>query len=237
MSETLRSSEIRDRAALVDLWVAAWTAAMPAIDFEARRVWFENHRNDLESAGARTIVAEDAGGAPLGFVTIELESGYLDQLAVAPAAQGRGIGRRLLAEARRLSPRRLALQVNQDNRPAVRFYEREGFRRIGSGSNPRSGLPVWHMEWQPLGADGGKVASERRVGARSTQERATMDEDAFNMALRKFLKEVGVTSQREIERLVHDGLAKGPSLRLKMTLVSEDVPSFEHVIEHTIDLG
>ena len=31
-----------------------------------------------------------------------------------------------------------------------------------------------------------------------------MDEDAFNMAVRKFLKEVGVTSQREIERIVRD---------------------------------
>ena len=63
-----------------------------------------------------------------------------------------------------------------------------------------------------------------------------MDEDAFNMALRKFLKEVGVTSQREIERVVHDGKVKGTNLRLKMTLVSEDVPSLEHVVEHTIDL-
>jgi len=31
-----------------------------------------------------------------------------------------------------------------------------------------------------------------------------MDEDRFNMAVRKFLKEVGVTSQREIERIVRD---------------------------------
>ena len=30
-----------------------------------------------------------------------------------------------------------------------------------------------------------------------------MDEDRFNMAVRKFLKEVGVTSQR-IERIVRD---------------------------------
>ena len=28
-----------------------------------------------------------------------------------------------------------------------------------------------------------------------------MDEDKFNMSLRKFLKQVGVTSQREIERI------------------------------------
>ena len=29
-----------------------------------------------------------------------------------------------------------------------------------------------------------------------------MDEDRFNMEVRKFLKEVGVTAQREIERVV-----------------------------------
>jgi hypothetical protein len=31
---------------------------------------------------------------------------------------------------------------------------------------------------------------------------AELDEDRFNMAIRKFLKHVGVTSQREIENLV-----------------------------------
>jgi hypothetical protein len=62
-----------------------------------------------------------------------------------------------------------------------------------------------------------------------------MDEDRFNMAIRKFLKEVGVTSQREIERVVRESAAK-QSLRLRMTLTSEDVPSFQHVVETTIDL-
>jgi hypothetical protein len=62
-----------------------------------------------------------------------------------------------------------------------------------------------------------------------------MDEDRFNMAIRKFLKEVGVTSQREIERIVRESAAK-QSLRLRMTLTSEDVPSFQHVVETTIDL-
>jgi 16S rRNA U516 pseudouridylate synthase RsuA-like enzyme len=63
-----------------------------------------------------------------------------------------------------------------------------------------------------------------------------MDEDSLNMAIRKFLKEVGVTSQREIERVVREGEAKGPSLRLKMTLTSKDVPSLNHVVEHDIEL-
>ncbi len=36
-----------------------------------------------------------------------------------------------------------------------------------------------------------------------------MDEDIFNMQVRKFLKNVGVTSQREIESAVRDALASG----------------------------
>ena len=36
-----------------------------------------------------------------------------------------------------------------------------------------------------------------------------MDDDRFNMSLRKFLKKVGVTSQREIERAVLAARAAG----------------------------
>jgi hypothetical protein len=36
-----------------------------------------------------------------------------------------------------------------------------------------------------------------------------MDEDIFNMSIRKFLKTVGVTAQREIEQAVRAGLADG----------------------------
>jgi hypothetical protein len=63
-----------------------------------------------------------------------------------------------------------------------------------------------------------------------------MDEDRFNMALRKFLKEVGVTSQREVERVVREGKVTGTTLRLRMTLTSDDAP-LRHVVEQTIDLG
>ncbi|HET7564578.1 MAG TPA: DUF6494 family protein [Gemmatimonadaceae bacterium] len=36
-----------------------------------------------------------------------------------------------------------------------------------------------------------------------------MNEDAFNISIRKFLKHFGVTAQREIERAVQQGLANG----------------------------
>jgi hypothetical protein len=65
--------------------------------------------------------------------------------------------------------------------------------------------------------------------------RTAMDESSFNMAVRKFLKEVGVTSQREIERIVRDGKVEGPELKLRMTLTAENAP-LKHVVEQTIDL-
>ncbi len=36
-----------------------------------------------------------------------------------------------------------------------------------------------------------------------------MDEDRFNMSVRKFLKKVGVTAQREIEASIRNALAEG----------------------------
>jgi 16S rRNA U516 pseudouridylate synthase RsuA-like enzyme len=62
-----------------------------------------------------------------------------------------------------------------------------------------------------------------------------MDEDAFNMAVRKFLKEVGVTSQREIERIVREHKVEGGKLNLRMTLTADGTP-LKHVVEGQIDL-
>jgi Family of unknown function (DUF6494) len=49
-----------------------------------------------------------------------------------------------------------------------------------------------------------------------------MDEDRFNMAVRQFLKVVGVTSQREIERIVREGKIEGTKLKLRITLTAEN---------------
>jgi Family of unknown function (DUF6494) len=64
-----------------------------------------------------------------------------------------------------------------------------------------------------------------------------MDEQRFNMSMRKFLKEVGVTSQQEIERVVREeGLAGKGKLRVKMVLTGEGT-SLRHVVDGEIDLG
>jgi 16S rRNA U516 pseudouridylate synthase RsuA-like enzyme len=63
-----------------------------------------------------------------------------------------------------------------------------------------------------------------------------MNDDILNMSLRKFLKKVGVTSQREIEKVVRDGKARGDVLKVRMTLVSED-GALDHVVEGEIPIG
>lgn len=68
-----------------------------------------------------------------------------------------------------------------------------------------------------------------------------MDDDAFNLSIRKFLKQFGVTAQRQIERAVADALASGQlsgkeKLRATATL---RLPSLgiETVVEDEILLG
>ncbi|PST20675.1 hypothetical protein C7U60_15915 [Mesorhizobium plurifarium] len=62
-----------------------------------------------------------------------------------------------------------------------------------------------------------------------------MSEDAFNMSIRKFLKEVGVTSQRKIEETVRKGQVGGEKLKVRMTLTA-DGTSLEHVVTGEIEL-
>ncbi|MFW2391674.1 MAG: DUF6494 family protein [Alphaproteobacteria bacterium] len=62
-----------------------------------------------------------------------------------------------------------------------------------------------------------------------------MDEQQFNMSLRRFLKEVGVTSQQAIERVVREG-DLGGKLKVRMVLTAKGT-SLDHVVEGEIDLG
>ena len=45
--------------------------------------------------------------------------------------------------------------------------------------------------------------------AASCNTEVMMNEDVFNTSIRKFLKKLGVTAQREIEKAVRQGLAEG----------------------------
>lgn len=68
-----------------------------------------------------------------------------------------------------------------------------------------------------------------------------MNEDRFNMDIRKFLKVVGVTSQREIEIGVRDALANGKIndrtlLKARVTLTIPEL-GLDHIVDGEIGLS
>jgi GNAT superfamily N-acetyltransferase len=96
----------------------------------------------LEGASSRgegLVVAEE-GGRLLGLAwflpsgTLAL-GGYLKLIAVAPGGEGKGIGLALLhafeAETAKASAHAFLL-VSDFNAGAIRFYEREGYARVGA---------------------------------------------------------------------------------------------------------
>jgi len=94
---------------------------------------------DGVAADATVLIAEDARGAPLGFVHLTVdadyytrrECGHVSDLVVAAAARGRGVGERLMAAAEEWAAARgyalLTLNVFVGNARARALYERTGF--------------------------------------------------------------------------------------------------------------
>jgi putative acetyltransferase len=144
----LRRYEPRDENASVALWLRTWQKAYPELDFAERLDWWrERWRNELLPA-AQVVIAE-TDGTMIGFVTVDLRTCYLDQIVVAPEYWRSGVGATLIAEAKRISPAGLDLDVNTDNARAIAFYDKHGFAITGAGKNPISGKPVHRMSWRP----------------------------------------------------------------------------------------
>ncbi len=92
-----------------------------------------------EAIVAMMALAQDADGI-----------GWIDQLYVAPAFVGLGIGTRMLALAMSQLLPPIRLYTFQQNVRARRFYERHGFVPIavGDGSGNEEGVPDVLYEWR-----------------------------------------------------------------------------------------
>lgn len=89
--------------------------------------------------GAAVFVAEDEDGTPLGFIHLHAatehynreEHGHVEDVIVAPAGEGRGVGRALLEKAEEWARSRgyrwLTLNVFAENVRAREVYKRLGY--------------------------------------------------------------------------------------------------------------
>ena len=110
----------------------------------ARTFWSE-----LGQLDTRHYVVALSGEEVVGYAGLcdYPDEAWVQTMAVAPAAQGQGLGARLLLElldeAARRGQRTVRLEVRSDNAPAQRLYERHGFVREG----------VRRGYYQPSGTD------------------------------------------------------------------------------------
>jgi hypothetical protein len=91
----------------------------------------------------------------------------------------------------------------------------------------------WHQR-RGLVFDAGAVQLRTLEAMTMTQN---MEADPFNVSLRKFLKQVGVTSQRAIEKTVEESDLKGRGRLTVKAVITAEGTSLNHVVEGEIDLG
>lgn len=120
----LRDAVAGDAEDLTSLFLRSRAQAMPWVTSprdESSTRWWVQHVLLTEQ---HVRLAED-GSQILGFVAVA--GSWLEQLYVDPHHQGRGVGRALLEDAKRLRPGGLRLHVFTRNALARRFYETAGF--------------------------------------------------------------------------------------------------------------
>lgn len=121
---TLRGMTWRDIPELVVLELELF-----ADDAWSEHTWWA----ELAGRPRRSYVVDEQGGSVVGYAGIDHGGEVADvmTIAVAPAAQGKGLGAVLLdwliAEARRGGASHLMLEVRADNVAALRLYSKAGF--------------------------------------------------------------------------------------------------------------
>lgn len=132
-------------------WHLAELARLDAELFDPDAWSVETFWSELAAPGRSYLVAvgksgaSDAAEVVLGYAGLAVTGPEADvqTIAVAPRAQGSGLGRRLLVwlieTARNRGARALMLEVRADNEPARRLYQSAGFERIA----------VRHRYYQP----------------------------------------------------------------------------------------
>jgi GNAT superfamily N-acetyltransferase len=126
MDITLRRATDADAGAVADLYIRARRAAT---DYIPSTVHSDDEIRDWIAArvvpDTEVWVAEDAVGSLVGLLVLDGE--WVDQLYVEPTLTGQGIGRELLALAKRERVGGVRLWTFASNGGAQRFYERHGF--------------------------------------------------------------------------------------------------------------
>jgi ribosomal protein S18 acetylase RimI-like enzyme len=133
--------------AIARVWMESWVSTGLS---EASNFLLANLRARVTSEmekGWSLFVADD-GGTLAAMLALHLPGKYLDQLFVAPAYQGRSLGRTLLAFTRKHLPDEIHLRCVRENERAWRWYEREGFMFEEEKVEHMTGFVMKYYRWK-----------------------------------------------------------------------------------------
>lgn len=145
MQMHVRRARADDRGRLVDVWersVRATHHFLQENDVVALRPLVEE---ELGSDAIEWWLLATDDDTPIGFLGFTNDT--IEALFVDPDHHGQGGGKLLVAHAQRLAGGALAVDVNEQNDSALRFYEAMGFRVIGRSPTDSAGrpFPLLHM--------------------------------------------------------------------------------------------
>lgn len=123
-----------------EIAASPYVYAESAVSLDERRAWLAVH----SAAGLPVFVATEIGDQTtlLGWAALSIyrpSTGYRftteASVYVAPFAQRRGVGRRLLSrlcdEARARDKHAIVASIDSENAPSIALFEGEGFREVG----------------------------------------------------------------------------------------------------------
>ena len=144
MSVTIRPATPADApacAAILNAWIDA-TPWMPRVHPHED---VERHYREFVFQKRKVTVAVDA--APIGYLALDAEEGFITSFFLKAEARGAGVGKRLLDNAK-AGAEMLQLWTFVENEGARRFYKREGFAEADrSDGDNEEGLPDILYRW------------------------------------------------------------------------------------------
>jgi GNAT superfamily N-acetyltransferase len=150
MQTDLRTATKDDSARIADIYLASrrrYLSYAPLAHTEdAIRSWVEGQ---LIPQGGVTVVLVE--GIVVGFLATSRDRSHswIDHLYLDPTTVGRGLGRVLINEAKRILGSPIRLYSFQQNEGARRFYRRHGFRELelSDGVTNEEKTPDVLLEW------------------------------------------------------------------------------------------
>lgn len=143
----IRPARTGDYDDVARVWMESWVSTGLA---EASNFLLANLRAriDREIENGWDLFVADDGDRTAAMLALQPRDNYLDQLFVAPASQGRGLGRKLLAFTRQRLPDEIWLRCVRENDKAWRWYEREGFVFEKEAIEPATGFMMKYYRWK-----------------------------------------------------------------------------------------